>query len=125
MQDCDVVNCLLFPRPFQYPPIRSRRLRNEISPRSRRQCQLRPKMARLNMASPHIVLTIHCYFNAFPGHFSLHHFSFPVPNLISFFILLSLPVCSLFCLSLSLYLYYTPNLPAEKFLVLFTGNNSL
>jgi len=82
-------------------------------------------MARMNMASAHTVLRVRCCLNAFPGHFHLHHFSFPAPILISFFILLSLTVCPLFCLSLSLYLYYDPNLPAEKFLIPFTGNKSL
>ena len=92
-------------------------------------------MARLNMASPHTVLTVRCCLNAFPGHFHLHHFSFPASILISFFILLFLPVCCLFSLSLSLslclslslslYLYYTPNLQGERFLIPFTGNNSL
>ena len=57
--------------------------------------------------------------------FHLHHFSFTSPILISFFIPLSLPVGCLFSLSLSLYLYYTLNLPGGKFLILFTGNNSL
>ena len=89
------------------------------------------------MASPHTVLTVRCCLNAFPGHFHLHHFSFPASILISFFILLFLPVCCLFSLSLSLslslclslslslYLYYTPNLQGERFLIPFTGNNSL